>query len=246
MTAQAAQYPMTMTEIRYEDREEGQAAYPSRVLILADRLRLDFGDDGEDFILFDQRAGKVWHVGREARRILVIVAETPRFTWPSDWSLKLDSMPSADNLISRLWVNGQLCLEYKNDPGLREDAGIMAEFRRALAGNHARTWEATPEDLRDPCTLATEVREAGVEYRDGLLLAARFWDGRVRVFQNRQSLPARPDLFQLPAGFVTLQIGAARTTDETQGRTGNQPAVNKGKGAGGKGKARQPASSQRK
>ena len=46
-----------MSEIRYQDQEPEQPAYTSRILILGERMRMDYGRDDEDFILYDRRAG---------------------------------------------------------------------------------------------------------------------------------------------------------------------------------------------
>ena len=99
--------------------------------------------------------------------------------------------------------------------GLRQEmlligrvANLLADFRRMLAANQANAWQATPDDMRQPCSLALDVQAAGVEYSQGLPLAVRYWDGRSRVYQGHARLPARPELFELPAGYSRFVIGA--------------------------------------
>lgn len=213
-----------MTEILFEDREGEQVPYVSRVLIMGDLMRMDFGTDDEDFILFERRANTAWHVSKAGRRMIGVQSEKPRFNWPKDWKLTRDVMASGPNNLVQLRVEGQLCAEFKSAPILKAEAYLLGEFRKALAGNHARTWSVTPDDLRHPCVLALDVKEAGVEYRDGMLLAARYWDGRVRTYKSHRELPARPELFQKPDDFARVMVG------------GDQ----------GKEKARQPVPSQRR
>lgn len=216
--------PRFMTEIRYEEKEADQPVYVSRILILGERLRMDYGRDEEDFILFDRRENTTWHVSREGRRLVGIVSYPSKSVWPNAWRLTVEKVPSGPNELTQVRVDGKLCLEFKSAPILDPEARMLRDFRKALAGNQTVTWLATPEELRDPCNLAVDVKEAGIEYRRGLLIAARYWDGRSRVYQSHQTLVARPELFELPSGYERFMVGEPQA----------------------KPKARQPSASQRR
>ena len=197
-----------MSEVLYQEKEADQSTYQNRILILGSRLRMDFGSDAEDYILFDRKAGMAWHVARESRRMVGIASYAPQYAWPKAWALEVEHFPAGDGNLTQVRLNAKLCAEFKSSARFREEAALLRDFRRALAGNHSTTWTATPEAYRHPCELAMDVREAGIEYRDGLPLAVRYWDGRSRVFQGQKSLPARPELFELPADFERLVIAA--------------------------------------
>jgi len=198
----------SMTEIRYEEREPEQPTYASRILILGERLRMDYGRDDEGFILFDRGENIVWHVAPEGRRLMGIAPSPPEVEWPVTWKLTREVMASGENRLTQVRVNDQRCIEFKNAPILKREAALLRSFRRALAGNHARTWLATPDEYRHPCNLALDVKEAGVEYQEGLLLAARYWDGRSRVYQSHRLTEPRKELFELPAGYERFLVGA--------------------------------------
>ncbi len=214
----------TMTEIRYEEKESDQPVYRNRILIFGERLRMDYGQDDEDFILYDRRENIAWHVAREGRRLVGINASPVRYAWPKTWKLAQEQFASGANRLTRVHVNEHLCVEFKSAPILKEEARLLRDFRRALAGNQSSTWSATPEELRHPCNLAIDVKEAGIEYRQGLPLAIRYWDGRSRVYQSHQAREAKPELFELPADYRRFMLGERQ----------------------GKANARQPAPSQRK
>lgn len=190
-----------MTEIRYEDSEPGLAPYLSRLLIHGDQLRLDYGRDGDDFILFNAAERRVYQVSPESRRILEIPAVPVSYDWPQDWRLRIEVGGSKANRSLRLELGGRTCMEVRSTDLLPRQMAVLAAFRAALAGNQARTWQATPEDVRDPCILAVEVREAGIEYRHGLPLLIRYDDGRQRRYLAHGALPLRPELFGLPEGY---------------------------------------------
>ena len=203
-----------MTEIHYLDQEPEQPAYGSRILILGERLRMDYGrddgnDDGnnkEDFILFDRREGMVWLVGHGERRLTGIpalsmkkVAKTA--AWPKGWKFTQERLASEANTLVQVRLNGQLCVEFKSAPILMEESRLLRDFRRALAGNQAVAWNGTPGALRQPCSLLLDVSEAGLEYLQGLPLALRYWDGRTRTYQSHAIRTAQPALFELPSGY---------------------------------------------
>lgn len=196
-----------MTEIRYEDREPEQPAYISRILFQGDRMRMDYGQDNEGFILFDRPAKMVWHVSPGERRLTGIAAGTVKDAWPKDWKLTQEQMPSEKGVLTQVRLNGALCVEFKSAPLLKNEARLLGDFRRLLAANQANAWLGTPEDLRQPCSLAIDVHDAGIEYSRGLPLAVRYWDGRSRVYQGHDKRPARPELFELPAGYSRFVIG---------------------------------------
>ncbi len=217
-----------MTEVLYADSEPEQSRMTSRILILGDRMRMDFGQDDQGFVLFDRGARTVWHVSPQDRKVTAIEADgvaqvetkpgqkSLHINWPKDWTLSLDQMPSDQNLLTQLRLNESLCVEFKSAPMLVRQAQLLAEFRQTLAVNQARLWQALPETERQPCALAVDVERAGIEYKRGLPLAIRYWNGRSRVYLGHQYLPARPELFDLPEQVRQVLIGEPDQAKESR------------------------------
>jgi hypothetical protein len=205
-----------MNEIRYLDQDPEQPAYSSRILILGDRLRMDYGRDQEDFILFDRSSGMVWLVAHGEHRATGIPARSMKqvaktAAWPKGWQFSQDHQTSGANALFQVRLNDQLCVEFKTAPILKDEARLLRDFRRALAGNQADAWNGTPETLRQPCTLVVDVHQAGLEYQQGLPLAIRYWDGRSRLYQSHATRAAQPALFELPTGYQRFVLGPATT-----------------------------------
>jgi len=215
-----------MSEIRYADREPEEAAYVSRILVLGEKMRMDYGKDDAGFVLFDRAARMVWHVSPGDRRLSGIAAGKVGDVWPPDWKLARDEMPSEQGVLSQVRLNDVLCVEFKSAPMLFHEATLLADFRRLLAANQAKAWRETPPEARKPCALALDVHAAGIEYSQGLPLAIRYWDGRTRVHLGHATLPPRPELFELPAGYTRFVVGGpeqARTRQENSSK--RQPAA---------------------
>ena len=211
LCAMSAARAEEMTEIRYLDQEPDQPAYTSRILIMGERLRMDYGRDDEDFILFNRRTGMVWLVAHGERRLTgipeVAMKKVVKIApWPKAWKFALERQASGPNALYQARLDGQLCAEFKSAPILRGEARLLRDFRRALAGNQAVSWNGTPESLRQTCTLLLDVSEAGLEYRQGLPLAIRYWDGRSRVYQSHEKRAAVAALFELPEGYRRFTI----------------------------------------
>lgn len=214
MALLASAWAEQVTEIVYDDRDPDQSAYQSRVLILGERLRMDYGRDEEDFILYDRRAKAVYLVDHAGRRITEIPGAKPRVKTPKGWRVKLETQSAKGQHLTQARLNDKLCAEFKNADLLPEAARLMADFRLSLAANQAQSWEATPEEMRDDCQWLMDVKEAGVEYRRGLLLALRQADGRSRVYRGHRVLDKPAALFELPGDYALFRVGLAAA--ETQ------------------------------
>ena len=210
-----------MTEIRFVDLQVDQPASEIRILISGTRLRQDFGRDDQGFILYDHAARTVWHVSPHDRRLTGVEAGNWGKIWPEGWNIGKEVMPSEQGTLTQFRVNNMLCLEYKSASLLSREAALLASYRRALAANHAKVWRDTPEALRQPCSLATDVELAGVEFSQGIPLAVRYWDGRSRVYQGYDKQPLRAELFELPAGYLRSMIRPGVQEKETR----RQPAA---------------------
>ena len=201
----------TMTEILFEDIEPGEAPYPSRVLIAGDKVRLDYGQDADDFTLYDRRAKRLYVVGHLAKRITEIPAARAELKLPAGWRLDVDKQAVGAEQRVQVKLNDKLCLEIRALPTLLPEAGrLLGDLRRALAGNQATAWQATPEELRDPCFLALDVARAGIEYDFGLPLSLRYGDGRSRSYRSHAVREASAGLFELPAKYQRFKLSVSR------------------------------------
>lgn len=195
-----------MSEIFYRDVEADGTAYNSRIMVYAERLRMDSGRDDDDYILYDRPADTVYAVSVQGRSVTVIQAGQAVYDWPETWRLEMAESNQGANRRTEVRLNGAFCAEFKNADLLPEASRVLAAFPRVLAASQAAAWQTTPPELRDPCFLAIDVREAGIPYRHGLLLAARYADGRSRTYQHHGRRPASDALFRVPEDFRRYEI----------------------------------------
>ncbi len=195
-----------MTVLHYLDQDPGDPPYATRILVTADFLRMDGGDDAGDFVLLDRQQGKVMNVMRDARMAMEFVpaALPPR---PASWrSRLLVQPPGPQGQTYRLWVNGTVCSEGRVDKHLAADAArALAQLKTVLAATQYRVWRDTPAEFQHDCDLANQVWDATGVPRLGLPLEEREASGRSRSLVSHTQRPFDPVLFRLPDNFGVQQ-----------------------------------------
>ena len=201
----AAGHAAEMTVVRYVDRDPGDPPYPTRLLVTADFLRMDGGEDGGDFVLLDRRRREVVNVMREAGVAMVFGRGTLPAR-PAGWKSRLESEAGAPGTRRfRLIVDGVVCSEGVAAAAAVPDAArAMAELKAVLAATQYRVWKDAPAELQHDCDLANEVWDSGATLELGLPLEAREFGGRTRRFEGESSEPLRPELFRVPDGLTAI------------------------------------------
>jgi len=218
MVPAAAVQPATVTGdvLVWQEWEPGVEPYVNRMLITADHLRSDDGDDHGDYLLFDRRSGVLSSVSHERRTLLVVTADpVPADAGPRpEVQVEVGSDPAAPSIAGRavkevrLHSGGELCMQATVVPGLLPDAAAaLREMRVRLAGRQYRDLYKTPEEFRTPCFLANYVYETDRALQTGLPIQESVNGGMQRMLQDYrtgQALPAA--LFELPADYRREKI----------------------------------------
>lgn len=206
-----AQDQVTATMLLYQRQDGGGSAYPSRVLVTADHMRLDHGEDDGDFILFDRRARTIHSVTHGEGSVLDIRArevsvEPPTTLHYGEQRIDGGDLPEVGGIRPehyRLSVNGERCYDVVAVPGLLEDAvAARREYRQVLAGEHARTVKQVPADIRNACDMATHTFAPNRHLRHGLPIQERMVGGFSQVlvdYDPQRAVDAA--LFRLPPDY---------------------------------------------
>ena len=205
LLAAGAVHAADMAVVRYVDQDPGDPPYPTRILVTADFLRMDGGEDGGDFVLLDRRQGRVVNVMREAGVAMVFSpGEVP--PKPAGWKPRLDSEAAAPGTRRfRLIVDGVVCSEGVAAAAAVPDAArAMAELKAVLAATQYRVWKEAPPEMQHPCDLANQVWETGTTLGLGLPLEEREFGGRTRTFESESREPLRPELFRVPERLTAI------------------------------------------
>lgn len=213
LMANPARAAAGMSEISYMDQEVNSGGYVTRYLVTDRYLRMDYGRDREDYVLFDRLEKRAYNVNHERHEVLVFEAGPVPFEKPKDWNVDED-MLSDKNSQKRLnlTVNGKICTRIlASERFFPEVAQALGEFGEVMASTHAATYLATPVEQRDACDLARLVLEPRRWYKYGTTLDELHYTGVSRRVLNYQSgVSVRPKVFEVPAYYRQINMKALR------------------------------------
>ena len=206
-----------MTELAYMDQEQTGGGYVTRYLVTERYLRLDFGRDREDFVLFDRREKRVYNISNEQKEVLVFEPGEVAVKPPKTWIIKED-MQEKRNSQQRvdLVVNGTVCARIAAAENFLPDvAKALQEFHQVMAATHAATYLATPVEQRDDCDLARLILIPERWFKYGMPYDELRSNGFSRRLLNYQAdVAIRPKAFEIPEDYHVVRFkdlkGAAK------------------------------------
>jgi hypothetical protein len=198
--------------LQFEVTEAGQASYLSRMLVTAEKLRIDEGRDATDFILFDRAKRIIYSVNHEENTILVInpKSDDQADAHRPDIKLQAKDVGEAPLVAGRkaqhwaLQVNGRPCQQAMVLPEMMSNSvAAQSEYLATLAEQHKLTLSGIPMGYRDVCADAIQVYAPSALLDKGLPL--RLWDvnGNQQMLTDyAESESVSTDLFTLPEGYT--------------------------------------------
>lgn len=206
-----------MTELNYMDQEATGGGYVTRYLVTDRYLRLDFGRDRDDFVLFDRKEKRVYNVSNERHEILIFEPGVVLVKPPQKWEIKEDILDHKGAQIHvDLVVNGTVCARIAaSEKFLPDVAKALQEFQELMASTHSGTYLVTPEDQRDDCDLARLVLDPQHWFKFGMPFDELRNNGfSRRLLHYKEDMAIRPKAFELPENYHMIRFkelqGAAK------------------------------------
>jgi hypothetical protein len=207
--AHAEQDAGTMEEVSFMDQPPDAGGYVTRVLVTERYLRMDYGQDRDDYVLFDRQAHRVYNVVHDQRQIMVIEPGAVGIPKPEKWQVKEDVL--AEERGQRTFdiqVNGATCSRITASPTFLPDvARALGDFNELMVATQSATYLATPPEMRQPCDLARYIFETRLWVKSGFPMYEADADGSVRRLLSYQTaVPVRRGLFSLPDSYRTIRL----------------------------------------
>ncbi|HUW28353.1 MAG TPA: hypothetical protein VMV97_07075 [Sulfuriferula sp.] len=204
----------SMTELDYLDHDPGTAAYPTRILVNKNFMRMDSGKDADDFILMDRHAGTIYNVVQSEASVYRYNPHPLTLARPIPWKIQeqVKQLPGNTRKFT-LGINGKPCMEITAADKLLPDVvSALATYRQTLASVEALTWQRTPPEMRDECDLVQHVFEIRRTLQYGLPIEEVYANGRSRRYVSHGTRTLQAALFQLPPTYKMINA------DQLQGK----------------------------
>ena len=198
-----------MTEVTYSDENAGEPSYVTRYLVTDRYLRMDYGQDRDDFVLFDRKANRIYNVTHDQKEIMVVDPSKLTFTRPEKWNVREELVIEREDHMKQLkvYVNDTLCSRLTVAPKLYpEMVQAMKEMKETLAETQGVTYFATPPEQRNICDLAQNVLEPDFWLSLGFPVDQIDNSGFTRRLINTDRVEVRAGLFELPKGYRVWNI----------------------------------------
>lgn len=195
-----------MTELDYLDQDPGAVAYPTRILVNKNFMRMDSGKDAADFILMDRHVGTIYNVIRSEANIYRYNPHPLTLAQPTPWKIQeqVKQLPGNTRKFT-LGVNGKSCMEITAAGKLLPDVvSALATYRQTLTSVEVLTWQRTPPEMRDECDLLQHVFEIRRTLQYGLPIEEVYANGRSRRYVSHRTRASQAALFQLPPKYKMI------------------------------------------
>lgn len=203
------------TALYYRMSEPGIDPYLSRWLITDKFLRIDEGEDADNYVLFDRRKRTVYSVVHNDRTVLDIAhravdRKPPKALNQESRVIRDENAPTIEGrktLRRELHINGGLCYSVVSVEQLLPDAvKAIGEYRQVMAGEHAKNIDNTPVELQQPCDLALHIFSPLWVVEKGLPIQEWNPQGKTMgLLDYKAAEPVDGALFSLPQGYRHYQ-----------------------------------------
>ncbi len=203
--------PSTPAAVLYfVEHEPGGEPYRTRMIVTAGFLRMDGGQDSQDFLLFDRADGSIYSVSSADKQVLAIRPRPVELKPPAKFTHRVVTDTAAFPAIEgrkvthyELLTNEKRCYDLYAADGLLPGA-VMAlrEYRLILAGQQALTAAVTPPEMLSPCDLANNVFLPVRHLEHGFPVRLADMTGRtMELVDYKTDFRVTADMLKLPEGY---------------------------------------------
>jgi hypothetical protein len=205
----------TASMLLYRVWESGGEPYLNRVLVTPTHVRMDPGERGLGYTLFDREQDVIYNVSDDDRSVLVIAPTTVPGEVPASLRLSetVSAQPDAGPVDGqqprsvRLDVNGETCREVLAVESVMPEAleGVR-ELNTVMARMQAVVLPRVPAAYRSDCDLAELVYAPTRWLAFGLPVEERFGERRQVLLHHETATEVDGGLFAVPADYRRMAM----------------------------------------
>ncbi len=198
-----------VTQIYLEHVEPGIESYQSRLLVTDRFLRMDDGQDQDDFILFDLQTQQIHSVNHETQlHIKLKPAPARQVEFQLDYQVTMKPLQDAPAVAGQqpteyqFFANGQLCkLSINASDLLPRATRALAQYEQQIAERNKLSIEQVPESVKTACYLANNVLHSVDYLQGGFPLMVMDHKGRQKRLLEFSEVKKPAAIFSLPDNY---------------------------------------------
>jgi hypothetical protein len=212
--------PSTPAAVLYfVEHEPGVEPFRTRMIVTAGFLRMDEGQDSQDFLLFDRADGSIYSVSSADKQVLVIRPRPVELKPPTQFIHRVVTDAATFPAIEgrkvthyELLTNDKRCYDLYAAEDLLPGAVVaLREYRLILAGQQALTAAVTPPKMQSPCDLANNVFLPTRHLEYGFPVRLADMTGRtMELVDFKTDFRATADMLKLPEEYKRLTLEELR------------------------------------
>ena len=202
------------TVLLYEEKEQNTPSTNMRYIVTENNMRIDNGQPGDDYILYDRNPKKIFSINHNDKTILVIKDNhwvKQRFKFKTEvMRKKLDQAPKiSGQILIDYWVkaNDEVCSRFQLLPEtFKKEMKVFYEYQKILSGQQVKSINHTPIEMQTPCFLIDQIYNDGAYYLEGLPVQEWHSRGYAKILKDFKHEEVSQELFLLPEGYKEYSI----------------------------------------
>ncbi len=193
----------------YDEFEKGVGMQPVRYMINQHYLRIDNGEEEDDFVLYDVEDKLIYSVNHSDQTILKISSDAwqrPEMSFKfSEQTSVMEEAPMINKQKVhqyQLKTADKTCTQVFYLKGLYPAyMKVIYDYQQVLSGQQVATLKNTPEEMRTPCFLLDQVYHTGDYFLEGLPIQITYSRDYAKFLKHYETKGMDSDLFELPEDY---------------------------------------------
>ena len=201
--------------LHFVEQEKGIESYPVRMIVTPDFMRMDEGNDTDDYLLLNRKESVVYSINHESQSYYQfnagkspsVLATRPKVIKSSNDTSDMPTFRDIKPIHTTYSTDEKSCYDVISIPGLNQQAvDAMREYLSIMSRQHAKSLGHTPVELQQKCMLVNFIFEPTQHLEKGFPLRERDFRGYSRSLIDFETKSVDQQLFTVPENYEHVTI----------------------------------------
>ena len=200
----------------FAEQETDVDPYKTRIIVSKYYMRMDEGEDSNDFVLLDRKAKIIYSANSDNNTVMTIASKKIGIESPVKLSIRNDKVSSSEKVPMidgktpehyAFSVNNKVCYEAMLVKGMLPDmVKAMQSFADILAADSAVTLGVMPADMQNACEMAGNTFAPSRHLKFGFPVQEWKQGYSRTLLEYNEDYKIDPKLFELPKDYFQFSV----------------------------------------